>query len=65
MSVPGQRVGLTLRPPLPIYPQLRTYRCIALNDDMCHEETFARKPAGVGLPSIRWKVGLIFLSDYR
>jgi hypothetical protein len=25
-----------------------------------HEETFAREPAGVGSPSIRWKLGLFF-----
>jgi hypothetical protein len=25
-----------------------------------HEETFAREPAGVGSPSIRWKLALFF-----
>jgi hypothetical protein len=34
------RVGLTLRRPLPVYPQLRTCRCTELSDAMCQK----RKP---------------------
>jgi hypothetical protein len=47
------------------YPPIATDFSGAANFTTCHEETFARKSAGVDLRSIRWKVGLIFLSDYR
>jgi hypothetical protein len=30
------RVILTVGQPLPVCPQLRTYRCVALTDAMCH-----------------------------
>jgi hypothetical protein len=33
------RVGLTLRRPLPVHPQLRTYRCTAVSDAMCQYPT--------------------------
>jgi hypothetical protein len=32
-----KRVILEVRRPLPVYPQLRTYRCTALSDAMCQQ----------------------------
>jgi len=37
---------LTVGRSLPVYPQLRTYRCTALTDVMCHKETHALQQTG-------------------
>src|ERR1700730_7653901 len=48
MNASVNRVNLAVCQPLPVYPQLRTYRCTALTDAMCQERKSPSFDALVG-----------------